>query len=148
MDLPSQACPDADRVGLRRDPKCREKAVRRAVCHDILLVLNGYSTAQFGKCHEVPPRARSARNSTMSSTWRPPPLRSPDAPRRDGTAVDPDAQRPDVIDVVSDALTILLYLFLGGDPPPSPGPPPMACGRDLDAQGSPGDLGCGTYGGC
>jgi hypothetical protein len=45
---------------------------------------------------------------------------------------------------VTDAVRILGYLFLGQAPPPSPGPPPGACGQDNDTT----HLGCATYDKC
>jgi hypothetical protein len=50
--------------------------------------------------------------------------------------------------VLTDAVVLLQFLFQGGPPPPAPGPPGEPCGPDPDAAGSPGDLGCGAYGGC
>jgi hypothetical protein len=49
---------------------------------------------------------------------------------------------------ISDGIALLNYLFLGGSPPASPGPTDSPCGRDPDAPGSPGDLGCKTYNRC
>ena len=47
---------------------------------------------------------------------------------------------------ISDSSHMLNFLFLGGPAPPSPGPPPAACGSD--PAGSPSDLGCESYTNC
>jgi hypothetical protein len=48
----------------------------------------------------------------------------------------------------SDPIFVLGWLFRGTAAPPPPGPPPAPCGRDNDAPGSPGDLGCESYPPC
>ena len=58
-----------------------------------------------------------------------------------------DAQNDGGVEI-TDAVVILMYLFLGGEAPASPGPPPMPCGPDPDAAGSPGNLGCLAYERC
>ena len=51
---------------------------------------------------------------------------------------------------LTDGILILGYLFQGGAAPALPGPPGIntGCGLDIDAPGSPGDLGCENYSGC
>jgi DNA-binding beta-propeller fold protein YncE len=49
---------------------------------------------------------------------------------------------------LSDGIHVLNYLFLGGEPPALPGPVSEPCGTDPDPPGSPGDLGCESYGRC
>jgi hypothetical protein len=58
-----------------------------------------------------------------------------------------DANNDGSIDC-SDALYAFGFLFLGTEAPPSPGPPPAACGQDPDPPGSLHDLGCESYRGC
>jgi hypothetical protein len=58
-----------------------------------------------------------------------------------------DADNDAAVDL-SDAVGLLYFFFLGGPPPASPGPVGSPCGRDPDAPGSAGDLGCLTYPGC
>lgn len=48
----------------------------------------------------------------------------------------------------SDSIVILGYLFVGTRPPVEPGPPPLPCGPDTDALGSPADLACESYTHC
>ena len=48
---------------------------------------------------------------------------------------------------VSDAITLLAYLFAGGEPPALPGPPGVPCGPDPQHPGSL-DLGCDEYSAC
>ena len=50
--------------------------------------------------------------------------------------------------VITDAVGILSFLFGSGADPAPPGPASEPCGPDPDAPGSPGDLGCASYGGC
>ncbi len=47
---------------------------------------------------------------------------------------------------ISDGVYVLTYLFLGGPAPPAPGPVGEPCGAD--PEGSPNDLGCGSYPPC
>jgi hypothetical protein len=49
---------------------------------------------------------------------------------------------------ITDVVVLLGYLFLGDATPAPPGPTSSRCGPDPDAPGSPGDLGCESYGGC
>ncbi len=49
---------------------------------------------------------------------------------------------------VSDAISVLLYLFGGRASVAPPGPPGDECGVDPDESDSPADLGCAAYSGC
>jgi hypothetical protein len=49
---------------------------------------------------------------------------------------------------IADAIHLLLYLFRGGAPPPSPGPPPAPCGSAAGDPGEAGSLGCREYTAC
>ena len=73
------------------------------------------------------------------------------APRGGGAAVGcleaADAKNDGKVDC-TDPVVILGWLFLGTAAPPAPGPPPDPCGRDTDAPGTPGDLGCEAYPAC
>ena len=57
-----------------------------------------------------------------------------------------DADNDGRIDL-TDAVILLEHLFRGGPPPTPPGPD-IPCGTDPDPPGSPGDLGCSSYGSC
>ena len=50
--------------------------------------------------------------------------------------------------VITDGISLLNWLFLGGPEPAPPGPTTAPCGLDPDTAGSPGDIGCESYGGC
>lgn len=58
-----------------------------------------------------------------------------------------DSNNDGAIDL-TDAVIVLSYLFTGGPPPALPGPPPGACGSDIDPPGSARDLGCHRYAAC
>jgi len=49
---------------------------------------------------------------------------------------------------ISDGISLLNYLFRHGPAPAHPGPTSAPCGRDKDPPGSPGNLGCESYGHC
>jgi WD40 repeat protein len=49
---------------------------------------------------------------------------------------------------LADPIYLLNHLFLGGPPPAPPWSGEDPCGLDTDQQGSPGDLGCGTFAAC
>ena len=49
---------------------------------------------------------------------------------------------------IADALMVLEYILRHGRPMPLPGPVTDGCGKDMDAPGSGGDIGCDEYAPC